>query len=111
MARVRDAQKEERWGRLLREQLTSGEPIATFCRRRQVPPERFYWWRRQLRCRKGPGVVQEPPRSASFVPVRLPFVSPTIEVVHPSGCVLRIPAAVDAQSLRNVLDALERGGA
>lgn len=111
MASVRDACKERRWERLLREQRASDESVAAFCRRRQIPPQRFYWWRRQLCCRQGPDVVQEPPRPASFVPVRIPFVSPTIEIVHPSGSVVRVLAGVDAQSLRNVLDALERGEA
>jgi hypothetical protein len=34
-------------------------------------------------------------------------VSPTIEVVHPGGCIVRLVAGVDVQALRNVLSALE----
>jgi hypothetical protein len=93
MARAPDRAKEGRWVRWFRERAASGESVATFCRKRQIPVHQFYWWQRT-----SPG---------AFVPVRVSFVTPMIEVVHPRGCVVRVAAGVDVQSLRSVLAALE----
>jgi hypothetical protein len=54
----------------------------------------------------GEGQAENEP---GFVPVRLPafsFSVGVIEVVHPGGCVVRIPSGFDSDSLRRVLDTL-----
>jgi hypothetical protein len=96
---------------LLQEKRRSGESVAAFCDKRQIPVHQFYWWQRKLNRRDIPDIEEQPPEPAPFVPVRVSLVSPMIEVVHPGGCVVRVVAGVDVQSLRNVLAALEDGKA
>ena len=106
MARAPDRAKEGRWVRWFRERAASGESVATFCRKRQIPVHQFYWWQRRLRQRDTPDTDQRTSPGA-FVPVRVSFVASTIEVVHPRGCIVRVAAGVDVQLLRSVLTALE----
>ena len=111
MAQAQDRVKERRWVRLLREKRASGEPVAAFCSKRRIPVHQFYWWQRKLSRRDDPDVPEQPLRPTPFVPVRVSLASPTIEVVHPSGCIVRVVTGVDIQALRNVFAALERGEA
>lgn len=106
MARALDRAKEGRWVRWFREWAASGESVATFCRKRQIPVHQFYWCQRRLRQREASDSDQRTSPDA-FVPVRVSFLAPTIEVVHPRGCVVRVTAGVDVQSLRSVSAALE----
>lgn len=108
MARAPDRAKEGRWVRLFREKAASSESVARFCRKRQIPVHQFYWWQRRLHQRDTPDTDQRTSPGA-FVPVRVSFVAPMIEVVHPRGCVVRVAAGVDVQSLRSVLAALDCG--
>jgi len=49
--------------------------------------------------------------AAAFIPVRLQAAAGNLlEVVHPRGHVVRVPAAFDEDSLRQVLDVLDRQG-
>jgi hypothetical protein len=107
MAQARDQSKARKWRRLIEEQKKSGQSVTDYCRQRRIPVSQFYWWQRQLRQRDG----EAQPRPASdrqrFIPVRLPAVLPVVEVVHPGGCVVRLPIGLDPQVLRAVLDALD----
>jgi len=107
MAKSGDKVKQRRWKRLLREKQSSRQSVAVFCRARRIPVHQFYWWQRQLRYRKSSQTSTKPSNDATFVSVRVPIHMPSIELVHPSGCVIRVAAGVDARSLRNVLDALQ----
>ena len=109
MGKVRDKKKEAYWRRQLVEHRSSGSSVVGFCRRRRIAPHQFYWWKRRLSRlddQDGAGQAENEP---AFVPVRLPvfsFSAGLIEVVHPGGCVVRIPPGFDADSLRRVLDTL-----
>ena len=107
MAKARDRAKERHWLHLLEERGKSGLSVTEYCRQRRIPVSQFYWWQRQLCQRDG----EAQPRPASdrqrFIPVRLPAVLPVVEVVHPGGCVVRLPIGLDPQVLRAVLDALD----
>ena len=107
MPKAQDKKKEQHWRRLLREHRTSGKSVAKFCHERRLPVHRFYWWQRQLRSRDGQAVSSCSSSAGSFVAVRLPLSLAAIEIVHPGGCLIRVPAGTDAQSLRCVLDALQ----
>lgn len=107
MAKSRGEVKQRRWERLLQEKQSSRKSVAAFCRARRIPVHQFYWWQRQLRYRKVAQRSTEPSKDAAFVSVRVPFHTPTIELVHPSGCVIRVGAGVDTRSLRDVLHALQ----
>jgi hypothetical protein len=106
MTRSQDRVKARRWVRLFREKQASGMSVAAFCRKRQIPVHQYYWWQRQLRHCDVQNTDQ-PLSPGPFVPVRVSLVSPMIEVVHPGGCIVRVVAGIDVQSLRNVLAALE----
>lgn len=108
MAMLRDKVKERRWRQLMREKRASGQSVAAFCRARRIPVHQFYWWQRQLRLRNGSQSSGATQTDDPFVPVRVPFGVSTMEVVHPGGCVIRLGAGVDTQSLRRVLDALQQ---
>jgi transposase-like protein len=106
MARARDRAKEQHWLRLLEERGKSGLSVTEYCRQRRIPVSQFYWWQRQLRQHDRRARSSRSPEPAGFVPVRLAAPFPVVEVVHPGGCVIRIPMGCDRQALRSVLDAL-----
>ena len=119
MKKNRDVSKERYWRKVIRRQGKSGETVAHFCAREGVPAHQFYWWKRTLRARdrqstreqiasdEDESARQDEQASNSFVPVRLPFMTDApIEVVHPVGYVVRVPAGFDSQSLRRILATL-----
>jgi hypothetical protein len=106
MAKARDRAKERHWLHLLEERGKSGLSVTEYCRQRRIPVSQFFWWQRQLR-QRGRRAGSQTSREPGFVPVRLAAAFPVVEVVHPGGCVLRIPAGFDRQVLRSVLDALD----
>jgi hypothetical protein len=109
VGKVRDKKKEAYWRRQCGEHRSSGKSAVEFCRRRRIPVHRFYWWKHRLSVlddQDGAGRAENEP---GFVPVRLPVLSFSvglIEVVHPSGCVVRVPPGFDGDSLRRGLDML-----
>ncbi len=108
MARVRDELKEGRWRRLLQEKVSSVESVASFCEKRRIPVHQFYWWQRKLSYRGRRAARRQPSQPPQFVPVRVPIARPSIDVIHPSGCVVRVTEGVDPHLLRNVFGALQR---
>jgi hypothetical protein len=107
MGKVRNASKERQWRRLIREQVESGKSVALFCGGRLLPVHQFYWWQRTLRQRDVRADSKHRRSETGFVPVRLPvFAAMPIEVVHPRGCVVRVPIGFDPVSLRRVLETL-----
>lgn len=122
MAKSRDAAKERYWRGVIRRQGASGLGTKRFCVQEGISEHRFYWWRRTLRqrgrrrarasqdnvaadsdCDSG---SQED--SSPFLPVALPFsVGAPIEVVHPRGHVIRIPASFDPVALKRILAVLD----
>ena len=121
MGRVRDASKARFWRRLVRRQAQAGESVARFCAREGVSVHQFHWWRRTLRNRDQQATTDRrfkhrladavastsEPDPRVFVPVRLPFsLGIPIELVHPGGCVVRVPVGFDPQSLQRILASL-----
>lgn len=108
MGKVPDKKKEAYWRRQFVDHRSSGKSVVAFCRQRRIPPHQFYWWKRRLSVGDQEGVGQAE-NEPGFVPVRVPvfsFSAGLIEVVHPSGCVVRVPPGFDGDSLRRVLDTL-----
>ena len=121
MGQVRDASKARFWRRLVRQQAQAGESVARFCAREGVSVHQFHWWRRTLRNRDQQATTDRrckhrladavastsEPGPGAFVAVRLPAsVGVPIDLVHPGGCVLRVPVGFDPQSLRRILASL-----
>jgi transposase len=117
---------EEKLG-ILSEAMAPGALVSAVCRRHGVGSGQLYTWRGQLRRGELTGfapvlVEQEAlalPQPASAPPVARPCPSPVappgdmagaglIELVLPSGVVVRLRGAVDLSLLGRVLSVLER---
>ena len=122
MGRPRDAAKERYWRNVIRRHAASGLGARRFCVREGVAESRFHCWRRMLRERdeQQAQAVQDSQAagpsldhaawgiSSPFLPVQLPLsVAVPIEVVHPRGHVIRIPAVFDAGVLGRILATLD----
>ena len=80
-----------------------GLSISAFCDREGVSTPSFYAWRRRLRC--APRSDADGPR---FVPIHVLAAAP-LELVLPSGAILRLTAGCDLAFVRALVDSL--GGA
>ena len=121
MPKPRDPAKERYWRNLIRRYESSGLGTRRFCEQARVPEHRFHWWRRTLRWRDqchaegadsddGVQAIRAGSEhdSSTFLPVRLPFsLGTSIEVVHPRGYVIRVPAVFDATALQRILATLD----
>ena len=97
--------------RLLRRWERSGLTLREFAQQRGIALSTLSWWRRVLRGASeeaGKGVAAE--KAVVFTEVlqpanakRMPAV---VEVVVPSGHVVRVPAGADTATLQRVLQAL-----
>lgn len=134
----RDPRKERRWRALLQEHRDSGLTVKEFCERERQSENTFRWWLNEIRRRNRERGVPEDnfllpndaqrsvvrPAGISFVPVTLtaepvseqpnqelkvPGLS-SVEVVTPSGYILRICSGTDIVTLQHVLKAI-RGAA
>jgi hypothetical protein len=108
------------WRRIVRDQESSGVSVPVFCRVHGLPASTFYSQRRQL-CEPAVRAEHISPPRPRFIPVVLPKESAEaappqkkadlgtapLELVHPGGIVLRIPAGCDLESLRSVLRLLD----
>ena len=121
------AEKQEYWRSVLRRQERSGLSVRQFCTDHQLSQASFYGWKRKIanrdrragvrserkgRKRSQPETVTKPDENtAVFIPVRLGAAAGgVLEVVHPRGHVVRVPAVFDENSLRQVLHVLDGQG-
>jgi len=121
----RSEEKRAYWRNLLKRQTASGLGVRQFCREENVSEASFHSWKRKFlhgdrptnhsaekggrRRPKAKPATGQGDHAAAFIPVRLsPATNDRVEIVHPRGHVVRLPAVVDANSLRHVLDALDR---
>ncbi len=114
-----DPQKEAHWRKMLRRQQSSGLTAGQFCREHRLKEASFFSWKREiaLRDRKAAGVTkndrsttatQRQVSSSPFIPLRLTNEGMAIiELVHPRGHVLRIPACFDGDCLHKLLQRLD----
>jgi len=119
MGKPRDAAKERYWRDLLRRFGTSGLGTKRFCAQERVPEHQFYWWRRRLRqpIRRQPRQRTAANRTldasgsapgSPFLPVSVPLcLSVPLEIIHPRGHVIRVPALFDAAALGRILATLD----
>jgi hypothetical protein len=95
----------ERWQR-------SGLTLREFGEKRGIPSSTLSWWRRVLRRagdEEGNGAAAENPVVFTEVPkpAKVPRMPAVVEIVLPSGHLVRVPAGADTGTLRRVLQALQ----
>ena len=110
---------------MLDRQAASGLSVRQFCREAQVSEASFHSWKRKLTLGDRPAkkssdkggqkrpaakpVTKQADNPAVFIPVRLsPVANDLVEIVHPRGHVVRLPAVFDETALRRVLHVLDR---
>ena len=115
------------WRSVLERQRASGLSVRQFCRDERVSEASFHSWkskfargdRRANASSEGSGrkrlarkqVGRQSEKAAVFIPLRVsPTTSDLLEVVHPRGYVVRVPAVFDEGALGQVFDVLDRPG-
>lgn len=104
MRRQRDPQLEQFWRQTMTKWKQSGQTIRGFCEQQQLSQPNFHAWKRELAKRDaepnsavkrhaGPRRVVGPP-ALPLVPVRI-VADAVIEVVLPTGVVVRVPGGVE----------------
>src|SRR5262245_13035895 len=99
------AANRQAWSERLARFASAGLTTAQFCAAEGVSVASFYLWRRRLAAADlsavaAPTAPPEPPR---WLPVRLADPAPAVELVLPSGAVLRIGNGADEAMLRSLL--------
>src|SRR5262245_15657097 len=94
----------QRWQQRLDRFRRGGLTVPAFCKREGVSTASFYAWRRRIGHDPAPPVSDTP----CLVPVRLgaPPASAPVELLLPSGLVLRLPSEVELDWLRQLLGLL-----
>ena len=114
----RDPAREKFWRRTIRDQQRSGLSVRDFCQRQGLKDWTFRWWRQELARRdQVPSMateVEQAEAAPAFLPVRVveleavsPRPVPPIEIVLPTGMVVRAPSGFDPRTLGDVLAVLE----
>jgi transposase len=94
----------QRWQQRLQRFHRSGLSVPDFCEREGISTGSFYTWRRRLQADPAPAAADAP----RLVPVRLvtPPASVPVELLLPSGLVLRLSPDTDIDWLRQLLPLL-----
>ena len=101
--RRRDPELERFWRKAIREHARSGRSVREFCLPLGVSAASFYAWRKEIAKRDGDVVESSP--ATTFVPVRV-VSDPVVEIVLPSGVILRTPSVVDPLAVARLVAAL-----
>jgi hypothetical protein len=104
-AQVQSTSKRELWLDRFRRFAAADQSVIDFCRAEGIATQAFYYWRNKLArpaAADGPA-AQDPPR---FLPVRLQVEAAPVELVLPSGVLLRLAPGCDIAFVRALLQAL-----
>jgi hypothetical protein len=93
------------WIKRLARYATAGLTVARFCAGEGVSVASFYLWKRRLAAAELPAAPADsgPEAELRWLSVRLPEAVPPLELVLPTGAVLRIGAGADEATLRGLL--------
>lgn len=80
----------------------SGQSVNAFCRARKLTPSNFDRWRRILSAETGKPHL---PASSVFVPLRI-VAEPMVEVVLPSGILVRLPLSAAPETVTRLVTAV-----
>jgi transposase len=95
------------WLDLITRWKTSGQSVAAFCAARGVSQASFYAWRKRLTARSKEPIASTPP-APTFAAVRVLPGLP-VEVLLPTGAVVRVPAGADPAVVARLVAALGGG--
>jgi transposase len=99
--RSRDTRRQA-WAERLVRFAAAGQTIAQFCAAEGVSVPSFYLWRRRLTT-TADAVPEHAAAAPRLLPLRLPHPVPAIELVLPSGAVLRCGPGADEATLTALL--------
>lgn len=99
----RNPQREQFWREAVAAWQKSGLSVRAFCAGRGLREPSFYFWRRALRERaaRRPAARRRP----TLVPLRV-VPEAVLEVVLPTGVVVRVPAGAEASRVASLVVAL-----
>jgi hypothetical protein len=100
----RASKPEPFWLDLITRWKTSGQSVAAYCAARGVSQASFYAWRKRLLARGQTPTASAPP-PPRFAAVRVVPAIP-VEVVLPTGVVVRVPAGADPAAVACLVAAL-----
>jgi hypothetical protein len=107
-ARRHNSSREQFWRDSITAWKASGQSVRAFCAARGLSESTFYARRRELADRVQPTTSDTPSGPPStFAAVRV-IPDPTVEVVLPTGLVLRVPVGVDPAAVARLVVALGR---
>jgi transposase-like protein len=99
--RRRNPQREQFWRQTLAAWQKSGQSIRAFCAERGLSEASFFAWRRTLRRSDRQPTVTQP----TLVPLRV-IADAVLEVVLPTGVVVRVPPGADTAVVAALVAAL-----
>ena len=106
--RRHNASREQFWRDTITAWKASGQSVRAFCAARGVNEATFYARRRELAHREPPATSTTPSGpSPTFAAVRV-VLDPAVEVVLPTGLVLRVPVGADPAAVSRLVAALGR---
>lgn len=101
----RNPKREQYWREAVVGQRRSGQSVRAYCQAHGLNPSNFYAWRRDLQQREGARAARP---TAGFVPVQV-VSEAIIEVVLPSGVMVRAPSSSEPAALARLVAALGSG--
>ncbi len=106
--RQRDSKREAFWRRAVRRREKSGLTVVEFCRREDLSPTTYHFWRREIHRRDAESTSPNSDRKAmaTLVPVHVvddQRAAAPIEIVAGNGYAIRVSEAATSEHLRRVL--------
>lgn len=101
----RDLKLERRWRQHVAQWRRSKQSVRDFCRAQQLPEASFYAWRAELARRDQERTTTHTTSVPAFVPVQVIAVAP-LEVLLPSGVVVRVPVGTAPATVAQLVAAL-----
>jgi hypothetical protein len=103
--RRRPADREQFWRETITTWKESGQSIRAFCAARGIAEATFFVKRRELARREQPAQPVALTPSPSFAAVRV-IAEPVVEVVLPTGLLVRVPSSADPVAVARLVAAL-----
>lgn len=114
MARQSSAEKRAFWRLVVQMQEESGLSVRKFCEREGLGQASFFGWRRKFRAEDGErcGGSEHGGESVRLAPVKLLDEKgpAAVEVVSPSGLILRVGDEAKTENVRRVLQLMHEVG-